>query len=140
MRLGTRCKRGKGVRIRVLPDSRVPGNWEACLRVNDNKTELFIYLAEQLVASARGYDEQKQIERYVILMYDKTSQCTKVNDARKDLFTRKGRAIDNIPPSESALLEHTKRAVYMSCLIQENQVTGRHVLGLMTIKRSCSYI
>ncbi|CAG2217771.1 unnamed protein product [Mytilus edulis] len=116
LKASTRCKRGKGVRRRVLPDSRVPGNWEAFLRVNDNKTELFIYLAEQLVASARGSDEQKQIERYVILMYDKTSQCTKVNDARKDLFTRKGRAIDNIPPSESALLEHTKRAVYMASL------------------------
>ncbi|CAC5369681.1 unnamed protein product [Mytilus coruscus] len=57
----TRCKRGKGVKRRVLQDSRVPGNWEPFLRVNDNKTELFTYLAEQLVASATGYDEQKQV-------------------------------------------------------------------------------
>ena len=30
------------------------------------------------------------LERYVTIMYDRTSTCMKVNDARRDLFTRKG--------------------------------------------------
>ena len=38
------------------------------------------------------------LERYVIIMYDCTSTCMKVNDARRDLFTRapKGRDIEAI--------------------------------------------
>ena len=37
----TLCKKGKGIRRRVQPDTVVPGNWESFLRVNDNKKELF---------------------------------------------------------------------------------------------------
>lgn len=54
------------------------------------------------------------IERYVVLLYDRTSPRLKVNEARLDLFARKGRDITNIPPTQSALLFHTKRAVYQA--------------------------
>ena len=40
------------------------------------------------------------LERYVTIMYDRTSTCMKVNDARRDLFTRKGRDIEAIPPPQ----------------------------------------
>ena len=45
-----RSHRGRGVRRRVKPDTRLPGNWEAFLRNDENKAELFSYLAEQSVA------------------------------------------------------------------------------------------
>ena len=54
------------------------------------------------------------IERYVAIMYDSTSTCAKVNEARKDLFTRKGREIDAIPPTADSLLQHTKRSMYQA--------------------------
>lgn len=59
-------------------------------------------------------DEQVMdiIQRFVVLLYDKTSDIMRVNEARKALFTRKGRSIENIPPTEAALLEHSKRAAY----------------------------
>ena len=41
-----RSKRGKGIRRRVRPDTRIPGNWTAFLRVDENKKELFLYLVE----------------------------------------------------------------------------------------------
>ena len=41
----TRSKRGKGVRRRVEPCHAIPGNWQEFLRIDDNKTELFSYLA-----------------------------------------------------------------------------------------------
>ena len=47
-----------------------------------------------------------ETERFVTLMYDRTSTCTTVNEARKDLFTMKERIIENIPPTYGALLEH----------------------------------
>ncbi len=54
------------------------------------------------------------LERYVVLMYDRTSTCQSVNDARKHLFTQKGRSIDMIPPTSAALMQHTKIAAYQS--------------------------
>ena len=36
------------------------------------------------------------LERFVVLMYDRTSQCQRVSDARKVLFAQKGRTLENI--------------------------------------------
>ena len=44
----TRSKRGKGIRRRVMPDSKIPGNWAAFLRTDKNKEELFHFFADQL--------------------------------------------------------------------------------------------
>ena len=41
----TREKRGKGIRRRVASTNTVPGNWQEFLRVPENKSELFQYLA-----------------------------------------------------------------------------------------------
>ena len=46
------------------------------------------------------------LEHVVVLMYDRTTMCTQVNDARKALFTKKGRSMDAIPPTAAALV-HT---------------------------------
>ena len=43
-----RSKRGKGICGRVRPDTRIPEDWTAFLRVEENKEELFLYVAEQL--------------------------------------------------------------------------------------------
>ena len=48
------------------------------------------------------------LEHFVVLMYDRTTMCTQVNDARKALFTKKGRSMDAIPPTAAALV-HTPR-------------------------------
>ena len=53
---------------------------------------------------------QSQIERFVILMYDRTSDVLEINKARKELFTKKSRSLENLPPTQAALKEHTKRA------------------------------
>ena len=37
------------------------------------------------------------LERFVVLLYDRESQCQSVNDARKVLFAQKGRTLENIP-------------------------------------------
>ena len=72
----------------------------------------------------RGYDlgnmplslsgeTMKHLQRFVILLYDRTSQSTQVDHSRKVLFAR-GRQIDGIPPTEATLKEHVKRAVYQA--------------------------
>ena len=57
-------------------------------------------------------DNFSTIERFVVLMYDRTSTSTSVNELRKILFARKGRSIEGIPPTADALFQHSKRAIY----------------------------
>ena len=42
-----RKRRGKGIR-RVKPNTKIPGNWAAFLREEDNKEEQFSFLADEL--------------------------------------------------------------------------------------------
>jgi len=60
------------------------------------------------------------IERFVVLLYDRTSNLLDVNQARKELFSKKSRSIESISPSKAALLQHTKRAVFQGALVWGN--------------------
>ena len=53
------------------------------------------------------------IERFVVLLYSRTSSQTTVNKARQELSS-KGNRTENIPPTQAALLQHTRRAVYQA--------------------------
>ena len=46
LKAGTRLGRGYGVRYRVTADGSIPKNWHEFLRTDENKTELFFYLAQ----------------------------------------------------------------------------------------------
>ena len=47
------------------------------------------------------------VERFIVLAYDRNSQSSSVNETRKHLLTNYGRTIQNIPPTEGALEQHT---------------------------------
>ena len=57
------------------------------------------------------------IERFVIVLYDRTSSEVDVNHARKVMFAQKGRDLERIPPTRDALFLHLKRAVYGASFI-----------------------
>ena len=63
-------------------------------------------------------DTMHVIERFVILLYDRTSKCKHVNKARKKLFAKKS-SVQNIPPTYAALEQHVKRSA----------LQGGHVWG-----------
>ena len=48
------------------------------------------------------------------ILIDKTSEATEFNEARKQLFTRKTRAVENMPPTKAALEQHMKRAAFQA--------------------------
>ena len=54
------------------------------------------------------------LEKYVVLLYDKTCQLTQVNEARQHLFARRSRALENIPPTQAALKQHILRTAYQA--------------------------
>jgi len=82
-------------------------------------TQTFINLSSLCTPSA---DDNAVIERYVILLYDKTSACSNVNDCRRQLFTQQGRMIDSCPRTQDALNQKTLRAmqqarIWANCLL-----------------------
>ena len=54
------------------------------------------------------------IERFVVLLYDRTSRATTVNQARKEMFARKGRKFNAIPPTRDAVVQHVKRTAFQA--------------------------
>ena len=61
-------------------------------------------------ASDVSEESKSLLERFVVLMYDRAGDIMEMNDASKQLFAQKSRALDNIPPTQAALQQHTKRA------------------------------
>jgi len=48
LKVEAQSKRDKGIRRRVTPTSKTPQNWKSFRRDNNNKTELFHFLADRL--------------------------------------------------------------------------------------------
>ena len=48
------------------------------------------------------------IERFIVVLYDRTSPLISVNDVREELFCKKNRSIDRLPPTQDALLQHVR--------------------------------
>ena len=46
------------------------------------------------------------LERFVIIMYDRTSNCTDLNTAHKQLFTNKSCTLELLPPTSDAFIQH----------------------------------
>jgi hypothetical protein len=49
-------------------------------------------------------------------MYDRTTSVEKVNELRKEIFSKKTPAMKNIPPTQEALLQHANKAVYQASI------------------------
>ena len=49
-----------------------------------------------------------------MVLYHKSSSLTTVNEARRELFCKKSKSLENIPPTQDALFQHTKRAIIQS--------------------------
>ena len=78
-------------------------------------TDAFNFIVEHPHAQITvDCQEFQMLERFTVVIYDKTSTLVSVNEARKELFCQKNTTMENIPPTQQALLQHTKRAVYQA--------------------------
>jgi len=59
----------------------------------------------------------EKLERYIVLLYSRTSDDESVNSTRLSLFCQMSRPIDNIPPTRAVLEQHTRRSIYQAGLI-----------------------
>jgi 5'-3' exonuclease len=88
--------------------------WEAWKCFQD-VTHAFTYLALHPYTDIKVDSQDFQLlERFTVIMYDKTSELEHVNETRKMLFCQKGKTMEALPPTQDALLQHLKRVVYQS--------------------------
>ena len=57
-------------------------------------------------------EELAIIEQYFVCLYDRSCETSTVNAARLDLFCRKGRPTESIPPARGSLIQHILRLIY----------------------------
>lgn len=57
------------------------------------------------------------LERFVVIMYDRTCMAVHVNEARLELFSKKGKSYSDIPPTKEALLLHVRRSTFQGGFI-----------------------
>ena len=67
-------------------------------------------------------EDLKTLEKFVVMMYDRSSTAEGVDDARLDMFARKQRPCEAIPPTRSALKQHVKRAAYQAGCIWSQSI------------------
>ena len=88
--------------------------WQAWQAYKD-VTDTFMYLTSNPFLILNADSEQfHEIERLTVILYDKTSASSSVNETRRNLFYQKNRAMDKLPPTNNALLQHTRRAVFQA--------------------------
>ena len=61
-------------------------------------------------------------ERFTVILYNKSS-LESVNEARMELFCHGNRTMEKIPPTQGALLQHLKRAIYQAGVWTTSELT-----------------
>ena len=82
--------------------------WNVCDEASDVFSKLSHY------PPAVDDADLKTLEKFVVMMYDRSSTADGVDEARLDMFARKQRPYEAIPPTRAALLQHVKRAAYQA--------------------------
>ena len=81
-------------------------------------TEVFFALS--LPQAMLSEQQFRVLERFVVIMYSRTSLHQDVNHARQSMFSQGTRSIERIPSTQAALEQHVKRAEF-----QAGHVWGR---------------
>lgn len=81
-------------------------------------TEAFKYVAENpFTALDANSHHFRLLERYTVVLYDKTSQLSSVDEARRQMFCHRDKiSMEALPPTQAALLQHSNRAVYQASI------------------------
>ena len=109
LKQGTREARGTGTRRRVCDNAAIPLNLKSFLRLDDNKKEAML-----------SEEQFRVLERFVVIMYNRTTPHQDVHKARLSMFSQGTRRIESIPPTQAAIAQHVRRAAY-----QAGHVRGR---------------
>ncbi|XP_061894509.1 uncharacterized protein LOC133644183 [Entelurus aequoreus] len=81
----------------------------------DAATETFMYLAKHPFQELKVDSEHFQtLERLTVILYNRSSPLNSISQTRKELFCQDSRPMERLPPTQDALLQHVKRAVFQA--------------------------
>ena len=101
--------------------------WEAWNCYPD-VTQAFTYIALHPYSRINVDTSHFQLlERFTVILYEKTSELQHVDEARKEQFCQKGKTMERLPPTQDALLQHTKRAVYQAGIWCTSELSEQHI-------------
>ena len=83
--------------------------WDMC-KAFPEVTDAFLALSDR--PNTVTNEQILLLQKCAVLLNDRSSHCMTVNDARGWQFTKKSRTAEGLPPTEDALLQHTRRSVY----------------------------
>ena len=86
----TSCFYGIGKKTALKAWKSFPGATKSFLHIHDNPFESFKCSSEHF----------QTLERLTVVMYDKSSLQHSVNATRRELFTKKARSMENLPPTQ----------------------------------------
>ena len=89
-------------------------------KMYDEVTDIFLALVNRQELDEYNFSI---IQRFVCILYDRTSRHFWVNDARKQIFAQGQTSFEKIPPSEAALEQH------------EGNASGGHIWGQCLVTR-----
>lgn len=69
--------------------------------------------------------DSQQLEHFIVSIYDETSTRESINEARREFFCKKSRTMENIPPTQVALLQHSTRTAYQNGIWTTCELVGR---------------
>ena len=72
----------------------------------------------------------QRIERFVVLMYSKGCGAAGVNEARLRLFTSGTKSLESIPPTQTALFQHVKRAILQSSFYWHQALSAQQEISV----------
>ena len=78
-------------------------------------TEIFVKLSRFPVNLEEN--DIQMLDKFILLLYDKSASTETVNATRKFLFMHKSTQFDSLPPTLAALIQHIFRAVYQASII-----------------------
>ena len=76
------------------------------------KTATEAFQSVMLHPDSMTEDAVSAIERYTGLLYNRTSNQTSLDAARMELFVKKGRGMDEIPPTKDAFHLYLRRSIF----------------------------
>ena len=85
--------------------------WEIFPEITDTFLKFSTYPVE-----INSFDVE-MIERFISIMYDRSSDSYSVDSTRKKLFSKKNTSFDHLPPTSAALKYHIQRAVFQASVV-----------------------
>lgn len=70
----------------------------------------------------------QRLERMVVIMYSKSCGSSCIDEARHHLFTTGNKSLENLPPTQAVLIQHTKRALLQASFFWNQATTVQQAI------------